>query len=82
MLGGVLLDLGQAQEAVDPLREAVTMAVETIGIGHAWTRIYLGWYATALALSGQETMAAAEFDLSVSSLGNYEGLSDDRQSLA
>ena len=58
------------------------MAVETIGIGHAWTGIYLGWYATALALSGNEAMAAAEFDLSLSSLENYDGLLGDRQSLS
>jgi len=80
-VGGVLLNLGRAQEALHPLWNAVTMAIATQGDDHAWTRIYLGWYGAALALSGQEEEAAGRFEQSLLSLGAYDQLRDDRQSL-
>lgn len=78
-LGAELVNNGRAAEAVDPLREALDLAVTHVGARHSWTNVYRGWLGTAAALSGRSGPAEQLFAWSLDGLSQYEGLSGDRQ---
>ncbi len=81
-LGGSLVDARRAEAAVDPLSEAVAVAVSQIGDGHSWTHVYRGWLGAALQLAGREAEGEQWLGASLSGLARYEGLAGDREVIA
>ncbi|MCJ7826967.1 MAG: protein kinase, partial [Demequinaceae bacterium] len=80
--GAELLAAGRFSEAVDQLRLSLTMGVGTLGEGHSWVRIWLGWYAMGLSLASREEEATGQFEQSWSSLAHYDGLREDLQAVS
>ena len=78
-LGAQLVKVHRAEEAVEPLVEALDLAMVQMGPRHSWTNVYRGWLGTAAALSGKTAEAGQLFDWSLDGLSQYEELSGDRQ---
>lgn len=78
-LGAELVKVGRADEAVDPLGEALDLAMVQIGPRHSWTNVYRGWLGAAAALAGRKPEAEQLFAWSLEGLSQYEELSGDRQ---
>ena len=70
---------GRAKEAVDPLAEALDMAIAKIGNNHSWTNVYRGWLGTAAALTGRTPQAEQLFGWSLDGLLQYAGLANDNR---
>ena len=78
-LGAQLVKLHRADEAVEPLVEALDLAMVQIGPRHSWTNVYRGWLGAAAALAGRTTQANQLFSWSLEGLSQYEELSGDLQ---
>ena len=78
-LGAQLVKVHRAEEAVEPLVEALDMAMEQIGARHSWTNVYRGWLGAVAALTGRTTQAEPLFDRSLDGLSQCEELSGDVQ---
>jgi serine/threonine-protein kinase len=78
-LGAQLVKLHRADEAVEPLVEALDLAMVQIGPRHSWTNVYRGWLGAAAALTGRTTQADQLFSWSLEGLSQYEELSGDLQ---
>jgi len=77
-LGAELVTQGRAGEAIDPLVDALDLAIAQIGAQHSWTNVYRGWLGAAAAMEGKKTEAEQLFDWSLEGLAQYPGLSKDR----
>ena len=77
-LGAELVQNGRAGEALDPLVEALDLAMVQLGPRHSWTNVYRGWLATAAALSGRSAQATQLFAWSLEGLSQYEDLPHDQ----
>ncbi len=81
-LGATLIDADRAEEAIEPLSEAIEVASEQLGVRHAETNVYRGWLGAAAALSGRDVEAAQLFEWCLEGLSTYEELGEDRTVLA
>ncbi len=81
-LGGTLLRADRSGEALEPLAEAVDLAIVHIGGLHSWTNIYRGWLGAALIRAGQIERGEEFLAMCYTGLSSYEDLPNDRNALS